>query len=128
MRVLLDTHTFIWFNILPEKLSSRARALCEDKNTQLYLSVISAWEIKIKVQLEKLILPMAWDKMVTESQYEDGLRLLPLELAHLTQGRTLPYHHRDPFDRLLINQSQVEGIPIMSVDSQFKHYDVELIW
>jgi PIN domain nuclease of toxin-antitoxin system len=86
----------------------------------------SAWEMSIKSQLDKLKLPVSWDVMLKRQQADNGLALLPVELKHIT--RKQPHHHKDPFDRMLISQSQVEDMPLVSRDSQFKHYDIELIW
>jgi len=112
MRLLLDTHTFIWWDIEPDRLSPRALMLCQDPQNQLILSVASVWEMEIKTQLGKL----HFDKP------------LPIMLAHALAIGALPLVHRDPFDRLLIAQAKVESIPIISRDENFTAYPVTVEW
>ncbi|MFC3120021.1 type II toxin-antitoxin system VapC family toxin [Agaribacter flavus] len=126
MNILLDTHVFIWLNTTPEQLSSRALAICESLDNELYLSMASAWEMSIKASLGKLTLPIPWDVMLKRQQQENGLRIMDITVEHLTH--TLPRHHGDPFDRLLLSQSVIEGMPLISRDSQFTHYNVDIIW
>jgi len=128
MKLLLDTHTFIWLDTAPDKLSPAAFAACEDPNNQLYLSVISAWEIQIKVQLGRLKLDLPWEHMVEVQQVENGLQILPVTLAHISALTGLPQLHGDPFDRLLIAQAHIEQAQLVSSDSRIKHYPVDVIW
>lgn len=102
MKLLLDTHIFLWLNDTPEKLSDVARQVCEDMENSLYLSMASIWEIQIKQQLGKLQLGTSWRQMVKIQQQDNGMLVLPIELAHIEALNDLPAVHRDPFDRLLI--------------------------
>ena len=128
MNLLLDTHVFLWLNDTPEKLSPAALAACQDENNTLYLSLVSAWEIQIKQQLGKLELSESLHTLVSTQQQENGLQLLPIELAHIEALSQLPSAHRDPFDRLLIAQSIQQHMQIVSADQVFTHYPVKLIW
>ncbi|WP_020561551.1 type II toxin-antitoxin system VapC family toxin [Methylosarcina fibrata] len=128
MNLLLDTHVFLWLNDTPEKLSPAALAACQDENNTLYLSLASAWEIQIKQQLGKLELSESLHTLVSTQQQQNGLQLLPIELAHIEALSQLPSMHRDPFDRLLIAQSIKEQMQIVSADQVFTGYPVNLIW
>jgi PIN domain nuclease of toxin-antitoxin system len=128
MRLLLDTHTFIWWASEPGKLSPTALGLCEDANSTLYLSVGSVWEMQIKHQLGKLELREPLDEIIQTQQTANHLQLLPIEVNHILELYRLPYHHRDPFDRLLITQAKVEGLSLLSGDSVFSQYAVRVIW
>lgn len=127
-RLLLDTHTFLWWDSQPEKLSARVLALCRDPAVILYLSLVSLWEIQIKSSLGKLPLALPLRDIVQEQQAQHALQLLPITPAHIYVLGTLPLHHNDPFDRLLIAQSISEGLPFASVDSQFSPYPASVIW
>jgi PIN domain nuclease of toxin-antitoxin system len=129
MRVLLDTHTFIWLDSSPEKLSKTALALCQDEKNELYLSIASAWEMQIKNQLGKLKFNMPLSEMIKTHQQDNALKILNIHLEHIVQLKNLPLHHNDPFDRLLLTQSLAENIPIISADVKFKYYsDVVILW
>ncbi|MBS3964259.1 MAG: type II toxin-antitoxin system VapC family toxin [Methylomonas sp.] len=128
MNLLLDTHVFLWLNDTPEKLSPAALAACQDENNTLFLSLASAWEIQIKQQLGKLELSESLHTLVTTQQQQNGLQLLPIEMAHIEALSQLPSVHRDPFDRLLIAQSIQQHMQIVSADQVFTGYPVELIW
>lgn len=127
MRILLDTQSWLWMASEPERLSARARALVETSDSDLYLSAASAWEIAIKHSLGKLRLPEPPARYVPSRL--DALRVgaLAIEHSHALQVDALPRHHRDPFDRLLIAQAQLEGLPILTSDPAFAFYDVETI-
>src|SRR5215467_11863524 len=99
MRLLLDTHTFLWLDGSPEHLSPAALAACEDPTNQRYLSVVSAWEIQIKHQINRLQLDVPLEEMIRGQQTDNDLRILPVELHHVHALATLPLHHHDPFDR-----------------------------
>jgi len=116
MRILLDTHCWLWMQVSPEKLSAATRALLSSATTELYLSAASSWEIAIKWSLGKLPLP------------EPPVHYVPGRMAR--QGvKGLPIHHRDPFDRLLIAQAQVEKLHLLTADGQLAAYqDVEILW
>lgn len=128
MRLLLDTHTFIWWANSPDKLSKQVLNLCQDNNNDLILSVASVWEMQIKIQIGKLKLSSSLLSLVASQQQTNNLQILPIELVHVLAVQNLPAHHRDPFDRLLIAQAIVERLPILSVDSVFNAYPVERLW
>ena len=127
MRVLLDTHVFLWLNDDPSKLSPAARLVCDDSANSLYLSLASLWEIQIKQQLGKLQFDLPWQEMLTVQQQDNGLILLPIEISHIAALENLPLVHRDPFDRLLIAQAIQEGMTILSADSVFTNYPAPVI-
>ncbi len=128
MRLLLDTHTFLWLDGSPEHLSPAALAACEDPTNELYLSVVSAWEIQIKHQINRLQLDIPLEEMIQGQQAANDLKILPVELPHVYTLRQLPLHHHDPFDRLLIAQAKAEQMRLVSADSQFEPYLVDVIW
>ena len=127
MKLLLDTHTFLWFVNDNLKLSDRLKDLIEDTNNVSYLSIASLWEMSIKFNLGKLILEPNYEEFVEKEVTTSAIQLLNIELEHLRINATLPFHHRDPFDRLIIAQSIGEDIPIVSIDSAFDKYSVTLI-
>jgi PIN domain nuclease of toxin-antitoxin system len=125
---LLDTHCFLWLNDQPEKLGALALNACRDPENPLSLSLISLWEIQIKHQLGKLDLKVPWQQMLSMQQTRNDLRILPISLAHIEQLDHLPMHHRDPFDRMLIAQAQVEGMALVSADAAMGPYEVDVVW
>ena len=127
MNLLLDTHIFLWLNEQPEKLSANILSHCEDSHNTLFLSHVSPWEIQIKHQLGKLELGEPLQTMIETQQQENGLQLLPIELTHIDALSQLPYHHKDPFDRLLIAQAMVEDMSFISIDRCIADYSVTLI-
>ena len=128
MRVLLDTHAFLWWLIAPTQLSSRAYELILDKNNQLVFSVVSGWEIAIKVKLGKLHLPDAPQRLIPKQLLIDNIETLPVQLSHVLNTLSLPDHHRDPFDRLLVAQAQLEKLPILTADPLLSRYAITTIW
>lgn len=127
MKVLLDTHTFIWLDSTPEKLSKPAFDICQNENNELYLSCASVWEMQIKNQLGKLNFKVPIDEMIKIQQQDNDLKILDIQLEHIYQLKSLPLHHNDPFDRLMLSQSLTENIPIISADGKFKYYDEAII-
>jgi PIN domain nuclease of toxin-antitoxin system len=127
MRLLLDTHTFLWFIDDNPRLSARAKALLES-DADLLLSVMSLWEISIKVSISKLTLAQPYDIFMPQQLTANVIEILPISLAHLGVVATLPFHHRDPFDRLLVAQAMIEQLPIVSIDSAFDAYSVKRLW
>ena len=124
MKILIDTHIFLWFINNDPQLSLTAKTLLES-DVELLLSVASLWEIAIKVGTGKMTLPKPFEIFIPEQIQQNEVAILPIAIEHLTYITTLPFHHRDPFDRLLIAQSIVEGIPIVSVDVAFNSYEVD---
>ena len=109
MKLLLDTHTFLWIATAPAYLSPAARVACQDRNNLLILSTVSVWELQIKVQIGKLTLAVPLVTLIRNQQTVNGVQTLPVELSHVPALDSLPLHHKDPFDRLLIAQAHIEG-------------------
>ncbi|MDD5309123.1 MAG: type II toxin-antitoxin system VapC family toxin [Deltaproteobacteria bacterium] len=128
MRVLLDTHAFLWTAADAPELGREARRCWLDPATCPLLSVASVWEMAIKAGLGKLRLDMPLDELVAQGIEGQGIALLPIDLSHALAVRTLPLHHRDPFDRLLAAQALAEKVPILSADDTFDRYGVKRIW
>ncbi len=128
MKYLLDTQAFIWFNGKSSRLSERVVTLCSDPSTLLFVSLASIWEMQIKLGLGKLSLPAPLAEIITTQQSRNGIQLLPIELSHVLELASLPDHHKDPFDRLLIAQANVEKVPIISNDPQIGKYPVSVVW
>ena len=126
MKVLLDTHTFIWAITDERRLSPRARTLIA--SSELWWSVVSLWEAIQKAQVGKLSLQLPAGPFLTGELSSNHVRLLPVSLSHVLRVEELPLHHRDPFDRLLIAQSIEEGWPIITADPWFTRYPVDVIW
>ena len=124
MKLLLDTHIFLWFIMGSTTLSAHARDLIEDVAHEKFLSVASLWEIAIKYSIGKLSLSAPFDELIPQQLSLNGFELLNIKVDHVAIVATLPFHHRDPFDRLLIAQAMVEKMPILSVDALFDAYPV----
>ncbi|HAN78346.1 MAG TPA: PIN domain nuclease [Bacteroidales bacterium] len=127
MNILLDTHTLIWFLEGSDNLSQIALQLIEDDKNTCHVSIVSIWEIAIKVSLKKMEMKIPFEKL-SLLIWENGFQILPIEFSHTLKLISLPFHHNDPFDRLLITQSIVENMYIISKDSSFKLYDVRQLW
>ena len=128
MNLLLDTHTFLRWGNGATHLSPRVLSLCRDPTVILYLSLVSLWELQIKSGLGELSLRLPLRELLADHQQKNGLRLLPITPEHLFALDALPQHHKDPFDRLLIAQAQVEGMPLASADPAFASYPVSIVW
>lgn len=128
MRLLLDTHSFLWFIDGSKSLSANARELIEDEFNEVFLSVGSLWEIAIKVSIGKLVLNSPFEVLIPQQISLNRITLLDIAVSHTVLVSSLPFHHRDPFDRLLVAQSTVEQIPILSVDPAFDEYGVTRLW
>jgi PIN domain nuclease of toxin-antitoxin system len=128
VRLLLDTHAFIWWSSEPEKLSKKVLAAFEDSENELTLSVASIWEMQIKVQLGKLDITDPLKDLIAIHQKGKDLQILPIFLNHVLALENLPVHHRDPFDRILISQANAEKQFIVTKDQIFKKYTVQLFW
>jgi PIN domain nuclease of toxin-antitoxin system len=127
MKLLLDTHIFIWWADEPERLSPAALYALEDEANELLLSVASVWEMQIKFQLGKLKLSLPLKELIKNQQETNDVRVSPVALTHVLALEALPFLHKDPFDRLLIAQSVAEGLTIVTADSQFSAYPVKLL-
>jgi PIN domain nuclease of toxin-antitoxin system len=128
MRLLLDTHTFIWWDSEPARLSPQALALCQDRANTVLLSVVSVWEMQIKLQLGKLRLNLPLAEVIESQQQTNNVEVLPVTLTHVLALETLPAHHKDPFDRLLIAQAKIEEAVLVSGDPIFAKYPVQSVW
>ena len=128
MNALLDTHTFLWWNLDDPQISSTAREFISDGANQVFLSAASAWEIAIKCARGRLVLPETPDQYVANRVSLHHFLPLPVQLSHALHVFSLPDIHRDPFDRLLVAQSQLEGLPILSRDLGIARYEVDVIW
>lgn len=127
MRLLLDTHCWLWMTKEPERFCASSRTLVESTTNDLFFSAASAWEIAVKSALGKLKVPVSPADYI-ETRLRQ-IRTAPLAITHLHAARVgeLPFHHKDPFDRLIIAQAQLERLPVMTADPRFKPYDVEVI-
>jgi PIN domain nuclease of toxin-antitoxin system len=128
MRVLLDTHAFLWWVADQPALSRKARVAVADPDNECLLSIASCWEMAIKVSLGKLRLPGAIERFVPEHLAANAFRQLAIDFRHVARIATLPFHHRDPFDRLLAAQAIEERCAIVSADPIFRKYGVKRIW
>ncbi len=128
MKALLDTHTFLWWITDQEQLSQSVREIIGDGSNELWVSAVCGWEIAIKAKLGKLTLPHDPVKYVTEQLDINNFIELQVRMSHALHTYTLPPLHRDPFDRLLVAQSQIEQLPIITVDPEISRYAVSIIW
>jgi PIN domain nuclease of toxin-antitoxin system len=128
MRLLLDSHALLWFLANHPKLSSTAKNLIADPNNTLLLSLASVWELGIKVSVGKLSLADPFDVFIQQAIGRTSAVILPIELAHTLTYPTLPLHHRDPFDRLLIAQAITEQVSVVSNDAAFDPYPISRLW
>jgi PIN domain nuclease of toxin-antitoxin system len=128
MTLLLDTHAFLWFCQNDPLLSAIAKKLIEDPTNRKLVSVASCWEIAIKAGLGKLKLGEPSATYLPNALARTGFDLLPISLAHATGVESLPPHHKDPFDRLLVSQALADAIPIVSADGIFDQYGVSRLW
>ena len=127
MRYLVDTHTLLWFIHGHDSLSPLARIVIEEPDNECFVSVASLWEMAIKVAIHKLNLGLPF-KDLKQKLEESNLKCLPISFEHTLAVSTLPLHHTDPFDRLLIVQSQVDELILISKDEHFKFYNIETLW
>lgn len=127
MRFLLDTHVWLWLQARPDRVADDVRAQLADGSTVLFLSAASSWEIAIKNALGRLPLPEPPRTYVPSRMRHDGVDGLPVTHAHALHVASLPPHHGDPFDRLLVAQAQLEGLTVVTADRQLERYDVPLL-
>ena len=128
MKLLLDTHVFLWLASEPDKLSSKAKEAVLSQSNQLYVSLASLWEMQIKSQLGKLALDIPLSALWHEQKETNQIELLPISAEHIWELETLPNFHRDPFDRLIISQAKTERFIIVSADTAVTQYPVTTIW
>jgi PIN domain nuclease of toxin-antitoxin system len=128
MRFLLDTHTFLWFALNDPKLSHEALTLIIEPAHHILISPASYWEIAIKVSIGKYQIPGSFQTWMEHQLEVNSFEVLPITIAHAARVTTLPFHHRDPFDRLLAAQALAEEIPIISNDAILDAYSVQRRW
>jgi PIN domain nuclease of toxin-antitoxin system len=128
VKILLDTHAFLWFIEDSPKLSTAARSVIEDGFNEPLLSVASLWEMAIKVSIGKLDLKKPFETFVPDQMDLNGFDQLAISFPHIAAVAKLPFHHRDPFDRLLVAQALVEGMPVVSADDLLDAYGVTRLW
>lgn len=128
MKLLLDTHTFLWWISDDPKLSAKALELIGDNRNILYWSAASSWEVSIKYALGRLPLPETPEQFLPAELGKNRIESLPIVDAHAFQAGLLPRHHRDPFDRMLVAQAQVESLGLISNDKQLSLYNVDVHW
>ena len=128
MRLLLDAHSLIWALDDPKRLGNQATAEMEDPNNDLLLSTATIWELGIKVGLNKLSLSLPFRQWMNQAISDLAVTLLPISVAHVDAQLALPYHHRDPFDRLLAAQVEVEGLTLITRDPMFQKYGTSCLW
>lgn len=129
MKLLLDTQSWLWWFAQPERLNGEAIARIADETNELWFSVASVWEIGIKVAIAKLPLPEPPDRYISSRMGQLGVRSLQITATHALRAAALPMHHRDPFDRMLIAQAQLEDMTLVSADATFRLYsDVSIFW
>jgi len=126
--LLLDMHAFLWFALDDPRLSKAASDLMREPSNELLFSVASCWEIAIKVSIGKYAIPDDFESFMKQQIKINGLTYQPITIPHLAIVRSLAFHHRDPFDRLLVAQALGEAVPILSVDERFDAYGVQRIW
>ncbi len=128
MRVLLDTHTFLWFITADPKLSTSAQQVLVTGSNVVLLSVASLWEIAIKVSIGRLPIPQPLQTFIPQQLGTNRIELLPIQLEHSFEVARLPLYHRDPFDRMIIAQAIHERLPIVSADGAFDSYAIQRLW
>jgi PIN domain nuclease of toxin-antitoxin system len=126
-RYLLDTHVWLWLQVEPDRVGERLLARLSRSSNELLLSAASSWEIAIKHGLGKLALPASPEVYVPERLRRSGTTPLPIEHSHVLRVGTLPPHHRDPFDRVLVAQAQLLSATLVTADEQLRPYDVDLV-
>ena len=128
MKYLLDTHVFLWFILDNEKISSKALNIISNRNNELFLSAASGWEVAIKAHLGKIQLNNNPEIFIPEHLSANSIKSLPIKMSHMLHTFTLPFHHKDPFDRLIISQAQLEKMSIITADPLFEKYTIKLLW
>ena len=128
MKYLIDTHTFLWIIEDNKNLTEKVRTIYIDNSNEIYLSVASIWEMAIKISLNKLSIRGQLVKFIDRHAIENNIRLLSIQPHHIFSIEKLPFHHRDPFDRLLLSQCLQEKMHLLSKDKEFDKYGINRIW
>jgi PIN domain nuclease of toxin-antitoxin system len=128
VNLLLDTQAFLWWSTDRAKLSAVAHSACHDRSNTLIISVVCAWEIQIKLQTGKLTLTLPLEQLIQDEQRLNSIQVLPVQLPHIYALASLPLHHRDPFDRLIVAQARAENMPVVSSDGALRQYPINVIW
>jgi PIN domain nuclease of toxin-antitoxin system len=128
VRVLLDTHSFLWWVHGDDRVSDTAREIISDEDNEIFFSVASAWEIAIKAGVGKLDIPRGPERFIARHTKLNDFAVLPIDLRHALGVYELPDHHRDPFDRMLVAQARAEEIPVLTSDPEIARYPVETMW
>jgi PIN domain nuclease of toxin-antitoxin system len=128
VRVLLDTHAFLWWISDDPRLSEKAREIIADGRNELFFSAASGWEISIKAGLGRLKVAGDLQRFIANQLSRNAIKILPIYLSHTLHTRVLPDHHRDPFDRILVSQAILEEMPLLSADPKMSRYPVEVVW
>ena len=128
MKFLLDTHVFLWLITADPKLSSKVEKIIEDGRNELFFSSASAWEIVIKQSINKLQISSKIESFIPEQLMLNNINVLNINITHALNVSNLPVVHKDPFDRILISQAQVEKLPLITADKILSGYDVKIIW
>jgi len=128
MKVVLDTHAFLWWITDDDRLSAHARSIIVNRENELYLSAATGWEIAIKAKLGRIHLPGRVDSFIAKQLELNDIFSLPIHMSHALNVYNLPNYHRDPFDRLIIAQAQLEKMSILTMDPQMARYGVKVVW
>jgi PIN domain nuclease of toxin-antitoxin system len=128
MRLLLDTHAFLWFVLNDPALSPTARALIADGENEVFVSPATYWELAIKISLGKYSLSEEFDAFFTHQLAHNDFAILPIKVQHAATLSRLPFHHRDPFDRMLVAQAMSEGLALVSGDDLLSSYSATILW
>jgi PIN domain nuclease of toxin-antitoxin system len=128
MKVLVDTHTFLWAFLHDHRLTSKAKQILTSDEHELVFSLVSLWEIAIKIKTGKLNTIGSSVAYIRDEMDAYGMSLLPIRYEHILQLESLPHHHSDPFDRLLTAQALTESLPILTGDRAFANYGIKLVW
>jgi PIN domain nuclease of toxin-antitoxin system len=128
MKILLDTHAFLWWITDHPKLPSLVRRIMGNGKNELFLSAVSGWEIAIKAQMGRLQIPEKPERFVRQQMAINRIHDLPIQISHAVHVYDLPHYHRDPFDRMLVAQAQLEGLSLLTNDARIAQYPVKVIW
>jgi len=128
MKVILDAHAFLWYFTADPRLSKTAATTMMDVHNELVVSIASLWEIGIKSSIGKLTLPAPFATLIPQQLQQASIHVMEIRVVHIAAVCALPFHHKDPFDRMLAAQCQVENLPVLSADIIFDQYGIQRIW